>query len=171
MLKSRNLATDDASLPAGIERAARATIADEGLKASERFFTFFTDTIRNKNTRFATNSIRQDVQRPRTPKSRASLLESQRITCISCLSPYPRLSIAAYQIQDGDPDGKRQAVPVCDQLAECLGLPAMFRPATRDQVVTACGANACGIWDAGAIPAASTSYANRQLLTGGDPPR
>lgn len=30
-----------------------AVIADEGGKASERFFTFFTDTIRNKNTREA----------------------------------------------------------------------------------------------------------------------
>src|SRR3954447_6524322 len=28
-----------------------ATIADQGDKAAERFFTFFTDTIRNKNTR------------------------------------------------------------------------------------------------------------------------
>ena len=49
-------------------------------------------------------------------------------------------------------------MPVSDQLAECLLLPAMFRPATYDQVVTACGTNTCGTWDAGAIPAASTSY-------------
>jgi integrase/recombinase XerD len=57
MLKNRNLTTDDAPLPATIERAATTTIpaviADEGPKASERFFTFFTDTIRNKNTRAA----------------------------------------------------------------------------------------------------------------------
>ncbi len=29
----------------------RAVVANEGEKASERFLTFFTDTIRNKNTR------------------------------------------------------------------------------------------------------------------------
>ena len=28
-----------------------AVVADQGEKAAERFFTFFTDTIRNKNTR------------------------------------------------------------------------------------------------------------------------
>src|SRR4051812_4921776 len=33
--------------------ALPAVIADEGGKASERYFTFFTDTIRNKNTRAA----------------------------------------------------------------------------------------------------------------------
>jgi hypothetical protein len=32
----------------------------------------------------------------------------------------------------------------------------MFRPALRSHFVTACGANTCGNWDAGAIPAAST---------------
>lgn len=45
------------TLPARAERAPTATIpavvADEGPQASERFFTFFTDTIRNKNTRAA----------------------------------------------------------------------------------------------------------------------
>jgi site-specific recombinase XerD len=44
-------------LPAIAEPAASAAIpsviAFEGAKASERFFTFFTDTIRNKNTRAA----------------------------------------------------------------------------------------------------------------------
>ena len=57
MLKNRNLTTDDAPLPATIERASTTTIpaviADEGPKASERFFTFFTDTIPNVNTRAA----------------------------------------------------------------------------------------------------------------------
>ena len=62
-------------------------------------------------------------------------------------------------------------MPNGDNLAECLVLPAMFRPATRRHVVTTYRAICCGNWDAGAIPAASTSYANRQLLTGGDPPR
>ena len=46
-------------------------------------------------------------------------------------------------------------MPVCDQLAECLVLPAMFRPATGRHVVTIFGTNACGIRDAGAIPASS----------------
>jgi len=54
---------------------------------------------------------------------------------------------------DRVPDGRRQTVPIRDQLAECLVLPAMFRPATTDHVVTTCGASACGTWDAGAIPA------------------
>ena len=44
-------------LPATIERttmpAVPAGIAADGPKTSERFFTFFTDTIRNKNTRAA----------------------------------------------------------------------------------------------------------------------
>ncbi len=44
-------------LPATLEPSSAfalpAVIADEGDKASERFFTFFTDTIRNKNTRAA----------------------------------------------------------------------------------------------------------------------
>jgi integrase/recombinase XerD len=53
-----NKPTSDAAtttLPATIERtsttAIPAVIADDGPKASERFFTFFTDNIRNKNTR------------------------------------------------------------------------------------------------------------------------
>lgn len=57
-----NSSSDDsqasnAALPATIDRASTPTIpaviANEGAKASERFFTFFTDTIRNKNTRAA----------------------------------------------------------------------------------------------------------------------
>src|ERR1700712_4856123 len=44
-------------LPATLQTSAvfalPAVISDEGDKASERFFTFFTDTIRNKNTRAA----------------------------------------------------------------------------------------------------------------------
>ena len=53
-----NKPTSDAAtttLPATVERTATtaipAVIADDGPKASERFFTFFTDNIRNKNTR------------------------------------------------------------------------------------------------------------------------
>ena len=53
--------TSDAAwttLPATVEHAAAAAvvpavIAAAGAKAAERFFTFFTDTIRNKNTRAA----------------------------------------------------------------------------------------------------------------------
>jgi hypothetical protein len=50
--------TSDAAtttLPATVERttAVPAVIADDGPKAAERFFTFFTDNIRNKNTRTA----------------------------------------------------------------------------------------------------------------------
>src|SRR3954468_18555226 len=41
------------TLPQSSAFALPAVIADEGGKASERFFTFFTDTIRNKNTRAA----------------------------------------------------------------------------------------------------------------------
>ncbi len=58
-LKTKDLTTDTESAiatPATIERPATALpaiITAEGPKASERFFTFFTDTIRNKNTRLA----------------------------------------------------------------------------------------------------------------------
>jgi hypothetical protein len=55
-----NRPTSDATtttLPATIERTATtavpAVIAADGPKAAERFFTFFTDNIRNKNTRAA----------------------------------------------------------------------------------------------------------------------
>ena len=43
------------TLPATVERtpAVPAVIAADGPKAAERFFTFFTDNIRNKNTRAA----------------------------------------------------------------------------------------------------------------------
>ena len=45
------------TLPATIERTATpavpAVIAADGPQAAERFFTFFTDNIRNKNTRAA----------------------------------------------------------------------------------------------------------------------
>jgi site-specific recombinase XerD len=57
MLKELDQTTDEASPPATIEHAAAATIpaviADAGPDASERFFTYFTDTIRNPNTRAA----------------------------------------------------------------------------------------------------------------------
>jgi integrase/recombinase XerD len=50
-------ATTNPSPPVILEATATpaipAVIADEGAEASERFFTFFTDTIRNKNTRLA----------------------------------------------------------------------------------------------------------------------
>jgi len=55
-----NKPTSDATtttLPATVERTATtaipAVIAADGPKAAERFFTFFTDNIRNKNTRAA----------------------------------------------------------------------------------------------------------------------
>src|SRR3954468_10645825 len=41
------------TLPQSSAFALPAVIADEGGKASVRYFTFFTDTIRNKNTRAA----------------------------------------------------------------------------------------------------------------------
>jgi site-specific recombinase XerD len=48
---------DSASPPAAVEPArgfpVPAIVAAQGDKASERFFTFFTDTLRNKNTRMA----------------------------------------------------------------------------------------------------------------------
>ena len=85
MLKNRNLTTDDAPLPATIERASTTTIpaviADEGPKASERFFTFFTDTIRNKNTRAAyyRNARRFfDWRRPDGSPSRTSRASTSR---------------------------------------------------------------------------------------------
>src|SRR5437588_8400529 len=52
------MGTDLATTPSGAITAASgftlpAAIADQGDQAAERFFTFFTDTIRNKNTRAA----------------------------------------------------------------------------------------------------------------------
>jgi hypothetical protein len=61
---------------------------------------------------------------------------------------------ATRKFQDGDPDGRRQAVPRCDELTECLLLPAHFRPATNRRVVTAFRANCYVNRAAGAIPAA-----------------
>jgi hypothetical protein len=48
----------------------------------------------------------------------------------SQLSPGPQ------QIDDLGPDGRCQAVPVCDQLVECRTLPAHFRPGFSHDVVT-----------------------------------
>jgi hypothetical protein len=46
--------TEQKALAAGIRAfTLPATIADHGDKAAERFFTFFTDTIPNPNTRAA----------------------------------------------------------------------------------------------------------------------
>ncbi len=42
-----------------------------------------------------------------------------------------------HEFHDRVPDRRRQAVPACDQLAECLVLPAMFRPAHGALSVTA----------------------------------
>lgn len=57
MVKNQNATAKKAAPPARLDRAAKftvpAVVADQGAKASERFFTFFTDTIRNKNTRAA----------------------------------------------------------------------------------------------------------------------
>ncbi len=58
-----------------------------------------------------------------------------------------------------------QTVPVCDELAECLVLPAMFRPSHRALSITAFGITICGKRDAGAIPAASTSCVINHLNT------
>jgi hypothetical protein len=62
-----------------------------------------------------------------------------------------------HQFHDRVHDRRRQEVPVCDQLAECIVLPAMFRPAIRRHVVTTFGTITYGNRDAGAIPAASIS--------------
>ena len=48
-------------------------------------------------------------------------------------------------------------MPVCDQLPECLSLPAHFRPATSPRAATTVRAKRYGNTDAGAIPAASPS--------------
>jgi hypothetical protein len=69
-----------------------------------------------------------------------------------------------HQFQDCVPDERRQAVPGCDQLAECLVLPAMFRPGTKRHAVTTYRANACENGDAGAIPAASTTFHKRTSI-------
>jgi hypothetical protein len=68
----------------------------------------------------------------------------------SQLSPGPQ------QIDDLGPDGRCQAVPVCDQLLECRTLPAHFRPGFSHHVVTTLRADNCGTRASGAIPAAST---------------
>ena len=54
-----------------------AVIADQGDKAAERFFTFFTDTISNPNTRAAydwTNRFRHWVPIPPTTLARTGYL-------------------------------------------------------------------------------------------------
>jgi len=72
-------------------------------------------------------------------------------------------SPARQQFDDRVPDGRPQAVLVCDQLSECLIPPAMSRPATRGYVVTTFGTNTYGNRTAGAIPAASTSCVTSHL--------
>ena len=62
------------------------------------------------------------------------------------------------QFHARSPDGRRQAVPVCDQLTDCLILPAIFRPALWLQVIITIGVESCGNWDAGAVPASQFCY-------------
>jgi len=76
----------------------------------------------------------------------------------SQLSPGPQ------QIVDLGPDGRCQAVPVCDQLVECRTLPAHFRPGFSHHVVTTLRADNCGTRASGAIPATSTSRSIKCLL-------
>ena len=71
----------------------------------------------------------------------------------SQISPGPQL------IDDRGPDGRCQAVPVCDQLVECRTLPAHFRPGFSHHVVTTLRADNCGTRASGAIPAASNIHA------------
>ena len=65
----------------------------------------------------------------------------------SQLSPGPQ------QIDDHGPDGRCQAVLVCDQLVECRTLPAYFRPGFSHDVVTTLRADNCGTRALDAIPA------------------
>jgi site-specific recombinase XerD len=55
--RDTSVGTGNSSLPAAVEPArglpVPALVAAQGEKAGERFFTYFTDTIRNKNTRAA----------------------------------------------------------------------------------------------------------------------
>jgi len=67
-----------------------------------------------------------------------------------------QLSPGSQQIDDLGPDGRCQAVPVCDQLVECHTRPAHFRPGFSHHVVTTLRADNCGTRASGAIPAAST---------------
>jgi hypothetical protein len=71
--------------------------------------------------------------------------------------PRCKLSPSRNQIDDRGPDGRRQAVPACDQLPECLSLPAHFRPATERRVVTTFRTKCYVNRAAGAIPGASIS--------------
>src|SRR5271168_2615049 len=76
----------------------------------------------------------------------------------SQLSPGPQ------QIDDLGPDGRCQAVPVCDQLVERRNLPAHFRPGFSHNVVTTLRVDNCGTRASGAIPAASTSCVISYLI-------
>ena len=58
-----------------------------------------------------------------------SPLVSKRMLHSSYVQSACRESAAPRKIHDGGPNGRRQAVPVRDQLTECLVLPASFRPA------------------------------------------
>src|SRR5271154_5723540 len=52
-------------------------------------------------------------------------------------------SARPHQLQDLVPDGRRQAAPACDQLAERLVLPAHFRPAQEMFSITTSSASVC----------------------------
>jgi hypothetical protein len=58
-------------------------------------------------------------------------------------------------------------VPVCDQLVECLIIPAHFRPATKCRVVTTFWANDYVKWATGAIPATLGRVGNTIVETEG----
>ena len=86
-------------------------------------------------------------------------LQPQARTCVLRLSaPLPNRLNRPRASSMIAPDRRRQAVPARDKLLECrvsadiVQPPASLVDCNRDET-------SCGIWDAGAIPAASTSCA------------
>ena len=71
-----------------------------------------------------------DVYPPRGPTQKS------KVPVNSEHSSFDGPSAATSQIQDGRSDRGRQAMPVCDQIAECLVLPAVLRPALWSHFIT-----------------------------------
>ena len=69
-----------------------------------------------------------------------------------------------HQCHDRILDGSCQALPVCDQFAECRILPAHFRPATKCRLVTTFRTYTYEKRAEGAIPAASIACVASPLI-------
>jgi hypothetical protein len=72
--------------------------------------------------------------------------------------------MAADDRHDLFPNIRRHTVPRRDKLAQAKSVQAVCRQVRVVLAQLSCGVSACGIRDAGAIPAASTDYVINHLI-------